>query len=42
MMNNYWKITLGEYCALREKGVPKGIPTMCVLTIKRDEHLLPL
>jgi hypothetical protein len=31
----YCKITLGEYRALREKGAPKAIPTMCVLTIKR-------
>jgi hypothetical protein len=41
-MNTYQKITLGEYRALREKGVPKAIPTMCVLTIKKDENLLPL
>jgi hypothetical protein len=37
-LNTYRKITLGEYCALREKGAPCTIPTMCVLTIKRDEH----
>ena len=36
------KITLGEYCALCKKGAPKAIPTMCVLTIKKDEQLLPL
>ena len=36
------KITLGEYRALREKGAPKAIPTMCVLTIKKDEQLMPL
>ena len=41
-MNTYRKITLGKYRALREKGVPKAIPTMCVLTIKRDEALLPV
>jgi hypothetical protein len=35
------KISLGKYHALREKGVPKAIPTMCVLTIKKDENLLP-
>ena len=34
--------TLGEYRALRKKGAPKAIPTMCVLTIKKDENLLPL
>jgi hypothetical protein len=35
-------LTLGEYHALQEKGMPKAIPTMCVLTIKKDEQLLPL
>jgi hypothetical protein len=39
---SYQKITLGKYCALWEKGAPKAIPTMCVLTIKKDENLLPL
>ena len=41
-MNAYQKITLGEYCTLREKGAPKAIPTMCVLTIKHDEALMPV
>ena len=41
-LDTYRKITLGEYRALREKGAPKAIPTMCVLTIKKDEQLLPL
>ena len=41
-LNTYQKITLGEYHALREKGAPKAIPTMCVLTMKKDENLLPL
>jgi hypothetical protein len=41
-LDTYRKITLGKYCPLREKGVPKAIPTMCVLTIKKDENLLPL
>jgi hypothetical protein len=41
-LDNYRKITLGEYRALHEKGAPKAIPTMCVLTIKKDENLLPL
>lgn len=27
---------------MREKGGPKALPSMCVLTIKRDENLLPL
>ncbi len=40
-LNTYKKITLGEYRAYREKGAPHAIPTMCVLTIKRDENLLP-
>ena len=41
-MNTYRKITLGEYRALREKGAPRAIPMMCVLTVKRDENLLPV
>ena len=41
-LDTYRKITLGEYRALREKGAPKAIPTMCVLTIKKDEQLLLL
>ncbi len=41
-MGTFWKITLGEYRALREKGAPKAIPTMCVLTIKKDKQLMPL
>jgi hypothetical protein len=36
------KITLGEYWGFCKKGAPKAIPTMCVLTIKKDENLLPL
>ncbi len=38
----YCKITFGKYCAFWEKGAPMAIPTMCVLTIKKDENLLPL
>jgi len=41
-MGTFRKITLGEYRALHEKGAPKAIPTMCVLTIKKDEQLMPL
>jgi hypothetical protein len=41
-LDTYRKITFGEYCALCKKGAPKAIPTMCVLTIKKDETLLPL
>jgi hypothetical protein len=33
-LDTYWKITLGKYRALCEKGAPQAIPTMCVLTIK--------
>jgi hypothetical protein len=39
-LNTYKKITLGKYRAMREKGAPCAIPTICVLTIKRDENLL--
>ena len=41
-LGTYKKITLGEYRQLRAEGAPKAIPTMCVLTIKKDENLLPL
>ncbi len=41
-LDTFTKISLGEYRALREKGAPKAIPTMCVLTIKKDEQLRPL
>ena len=41
-MNTYRKITLSKYRVLHEKGAPRAIPTMCVLTIKRDENLLPV
>ena len=40
--DTYVKIGLPEYRALRAKGVPKAIPTMCVLTIKKDEMLNPI
>jgi len=36
------KLTLGQYRALREKGAPRAIPSMCVLTIKKDENMLPV
>eukprot|EP01082_Thalassiosira_pseudonana_P004932 g4059.t1 g4059 contig15:252416-253129(-) len=41
-MGTFQRLTVGEYRALREKGAPKAIPTMCVLTIKKDENLMPL
>eukprot|EP00970_Alexandrium_tamarense_P009299 scaffold1836_cov204-Alexandrium_tamarense.AAC.45 len=41
-MGTFQRLTISEYRALREKGAPKAIPTMCVLTIKKDENLMPL
>jgi hypothetical protein len=41
-LGTFKRLTLGEYHALWEKGAPKAIPTMCVLTIKKDKQLLPL
>ena len=41
-LGTFKRLTLGEYRALREKGAPRAIPTMCVLTIKKDENLMPL
>ena len=41
-LGTFKRLTLGEYRPLREKGAPKAIPTMCVLTIKKDENLMPL
>ena len=40
--NTYVEISLQEYCRLLRlpKGVPKAIPTMCVMNIKRDKHLI--
>ena len=40
-LGTFQKLTLGQYRALREKGAPRAIPTMCVLTIKRDENMTP-
>jgi hypothetical protein len=40
-MDTYNKINLAQYRALWEKGAPRAIPTMCVLTIKPDEMLNP-
>jgi hypothetical protein len=41
-LGTFKHLTLVEYQALREKGAPKAILTMCVLTIKKDEQLMPL
>jgi hypothetical protein len=41
-MGTFERLTLGQYRAYREKGAPRAIPSMCVLTIKKDENLLPL
>ncbi len=40
-LDTYHKITLGKYPTLYKKGAPQALPTMCILTIKRDENLLP-
>ena len=40
--NTYIKINLAEYRALCAKGAPRAIPTMCVLSIKKDKMLNPL
>ena len=41
--NIYVEISLQEYRRRRllPKGVPKAIPTMCDMSIKRNEHLTP-
>jgi hypothetical protein len=41
-LGTFRKIMLGEYHALCKKGAPKAILTMCVLSVKCDENLLPL
>ncbi len=41
-MGTFRKITFGEHRTLRAKGAPKAVPTMCVLTIKKDNQLMPL
>ncbi len=40
-LGTYKKLSLAQYHALHEKGAPKAIPTMSVLTIKPDEMLNP-
>jgi hypothetical protein len=39
--NTYKILSLAKYHTLWEKGAPRAIPTMCVLTIKPDEMLRP-
>jgi hypothetical protein len=41
-LRTYIKMTLVEYRALCEKGAPRAIPTMCVLTIKKVKMMNPL
>lgn len=41
-MGTFERLTLGQYRALVEKGAPRAIPSMCVLTVKRDENMLPI
>jgi hypothetical protein len=40
--NTYIKINLAKYRFLCAKGAPRSIPTMCILSIKKDEMLNPL
>ncbi len=40
--NTYIKISLANYRALRAQGAPRAIPTMCMLSIKKDEMFNPL
>jgi hypothetical protein len=40
-MDTYDTITSAQYCAYHEKGAPRAIPTMCILTIKPDEMMNP-
>jgi hypothetical protein len=40
--NTYQKLTLVKHRALRQKGAPHAIPTMCILTIKKDKIFNPL
>ena len=41
-LNTFERLTLGGYRALREKGAPRALPSMCILTVKKDENLNPL
>jgi hypothetical protein len=40
-MDTYDTITLVQYRALCEKGTPRAIPTMCILTIEPDKMMNP-
>lgn len=41
-MNTYEKLTLAEYRELRKNGAPKALPSMCVLTVKKDKDFNPV
>jgi hypothetical protein len=41
-LGTFKHLTLGEYQALHEKGAPKAIQMMCILTIKKDKQLMPV
>ena len=41
-MGIYQKITVVKYRALHENSAQRVIPTMCVLTVKKDANLLPV
>ena len=40
-VDTFIKINLEEYRQLRKEGAPKAIPTMCVLTTKKDKDFNP-
>jgi hypothetical protein len=42
LLNIYVEIGLAQYRALLAQGAPRAIPSMYVLTIKKDEMLNPL
>jgi hypothetical protein len=42
LQNTYVKISLANYRALRAQGASRVIPTMCVLSIKKDKMFNPL
>ncbi len=41
-LDTYDKLILAQYQTLWEKGTPRAIPTICILTIKPDKMMNPL
>ena len=41
-VGTFERLTVQKYQSLVERGTPKAISSMCVLTVKRDEKLRPL